>query len=155
VHARPAVDDGSTDDKPEIAVRQLRWRLHLGSPPAVIHDLLATPAGRAHFWAEDAPSVGDGISFRFANGMQLTARILVDELPRVFEIEYFGAVTRFTLDSDGDDGTDLTLTSDDQDPETAAGWVSVLLTLKAAADFGVDLRNHDPRRTWDQGFVDN
>jgi hypothetical protein len=29
------------------------------------------------------------------------------------------------------------------------------MALKAAADFGVDLRSHDPGRTWDQGFVDN
>lgn len=28
------------------------------------------------------------------------------------------------------------------------------MALKAAADFGVDLRNHDPTRTWDQGYVD-
>jgi hypothetical protein len=33
--------------------------------------------------------------------------------------------------------------------------VSVLLALKAAADFGVDLRNHDPARTWWQGYCDN
>lgn len=36
-----------------------------------------------------------------------------------------------------------------------AGWVSVLLALKAAVDFSVDLRNHDPGRTWDQGYADN
>ena len=27
--------------------------------------------------------------------------------------------------------------------------------LKAAADFGVDLRNHEAARSWDEGFVDN
>jgi hypothetical protein len=31
----------------------------------------------------------------------------------------------------------------------------VLLALKSAADFGVDLRNHDPARTWDQGYAEN
>jgi len=36
-----------------------------------------------------------------------------------------------------------------------AGWVSVLMALKAAVDHGVDLRNHDPQRTWDQGYADN
>jgi hypothetical protein len=36
-----------------------------------------------------------------------------------------------------------------------AGWVSVLLGLKAAADHGVDLRNHDAARTWSQGYCDN
>ena len=39
--------------------------------------------------------------------------------------------------------------------EVTAGWVSVLMALKAAVDFSVDLRNHDPLRTWDQGFVEN
>jgi hypothetical protein len=36
-----------------------------------------------------------------------------------------------------------------------AGWVSVLLALKAAADFRVDLRSHDPQRTWSQGYADD
>ncbi|GAG35938.1 unnamed protein product, partial [marine sediment metagenome] len=39
--------------------------------------------------------------------------------------------------------------------EVIAGWVSVLMALKGAADFGVDLRNHDPHRSWDQGYCDN
>lgn len=32
---------------------------------------------------------------------------------------------------------------------------SVLLALKAFVDHDVDLRNHDPTRTWDQGYCDN
>jgi hypothetical protein len=31
--------------------------------------------------------------------------------------------------------------------EVIAGWASVLLALKAAVDFGADLRNHDPQRS--------
>ena len=34
------------------------------------------------------------------------------------------------------------------------GWVSWLLVLKAAADFGVDLRNGAPDRAWSQLYVD-
>ena len=34
------------------------------------------------------------------------------------------------------------------------GVVSVLLALKAAADFSVDLRNRDPGRRWEDGYVD-
>jgi hypothetical protein len=68
-------------------------------------------------------------------------------------------VTTFDLADDGAGGTDLTLTDagvrEADYAETHAGWVSVLLALKAAADHGVDLRNHDEQRTWDQGFVDN
>ncbi|HSR68702.1 MAG TPA: hypothetical protein VLU25_12255 [Acidobacteriota bacterium] len=29
------------------------------------------------------------------------------------------------------------------------------ILLKSCADFDIDLRNHDPSRGWDQGFVDN
>jgi hypothetical protein len=33
--------------------------------------------------------------------------------------------------------------------------VSGLLALKAAVDFGVDLRNHEPELSWAQGFAGN
>ena len=39
--------------------------------------------------------------------------------------------------------------------EMTAGWVSVLMTMKAALDFETDLRNHDIERTWIKGYVDN
>ena len=56
-------------------------------------------------------------------------------------------------------GTDLTLTETGVPAkwreENRAGWVSVLMALKAAIDFDVDVRSHDPQRTWDQGFVEN
>jgi hypothetical protein len=65
---------------------------------------------------------------------------------------------RFELASDEERGTDLTLVHDVEDrwhAEVNAGWVSVLMALKAAADHGVDLRNHDADRTWWQGYCDN
>lgn len=64
-----------------------------------------------------------------------------------------------TLAAAADGGTDLLLVEEDVPAEAVeenrAGWVSVLLTLKAAADHGMDLRGHDPQRTWHQGYVDN
>ena len=60
--------------------------------------------------------------------------------------------------ADNDGGTDLLLTERGVPAESRvsnhAGWVSVLLALKAAVDHGIDLRNHDPLRTWDRGYVD-
>ena len=51
------------------------------------------------------------------------------------------------------------MTNADYDPELRdellPGWLNVLFPLKAAVDFGIDLRNHDPRRTWDQRYVDH
>ncbi|NNE99562.1 MAG: hypothetical protein HKN25_11135, partial [Pyrinomonadaceae bacterium] len=72
---------------------------------------------------------------------------------------YFGSNVKFTLDDDGSGGTDLTLrctgVNKDSREEVIAGWVSVLMAMKAAVDHGVDLRNHDASRTWADGFADN
>jgi hypothetical protein len=64
----------------------------------------------------------------------------------------------FELVSDGAGGTDLTLTESGLPTvarvENMVGWVTVLLNLKAAVDFGIDLRNKDPKRSWEWGYVD-
>jgi hypothetical protein len=39
--------------------------------------------------------------------------------------------------------------------EMIAGWVSVLMAMKAAVDHNIDLRNHDKSRAWRSGFLDN
>ena len=77
-----------------------------------------------------------------------------------FVVQYYGNTTAsFTLQDDGQDGTDLTLIDKGVSPhdrmEFIAGWVSVLMALKAAVDFGVDLRTHDLMRNWYSGFVEN
>jgi hypothetical protein len=40
-------------------------------------------------------------------------------------------------------------------PRQSTASICRALVLKAAADFGADLRNHDPARTWEQGYVEN
>ena len=139
---------------------EIRWRLHLASPPEAVWELVATDAGRARFWAERAPERDGAVEFEFTDGTRWRGRIVAAKRPRVFAVEYFGgSVATLELVSDGDGGTDLMLVETDVPPEWAdenrAGWVSVLLALKAAADFDVDLRNHDARRTWSQGYCDN
>lgn len=42
----------------------------------------------------------------------------------------------------------------DEWAEVHAGWLNVLFPLKAWTTFGVDLRNHDPTRTWHEGYAD-
>lgn len=65
----------------------------------------------------------------------------------------------FALTENCQGGTDLTLTDSGvlvvDRAEVIAGWVSVLMALKAAVDFGIDLRAHDSNRHWDNGFVEN
>ena len=136
------------------------WRLHLSSPPQQVFELLSTDEGRAKFWAEAAVEHNGVIEFSFANGQSWQGRILAREAPSHFSMEYIGGTeAKFWLEDDGGGGTELTL-RDEGIPEAdrsevAAGWVSVLMALKAAADYSVDLRNHDPGRTWDEGYAEN
>ena len=139
---------------------EIRWRVHLASPPEAVWELLATDGGRARFWAESAIERDGAIEFEFVNGVTWRGAVLVEERPRMFAVEYFGGSrATFELEPDGRRGTDLTLTetgvAEEWEEENRAGWVTVLLELKAAADYGVDLRNHDARRTWSQGYCDN
>jgi len=116
--------------------------------------MLATDDGRARFWAESAVETDGVMDFRFPDGLTWRSKVLENSPPRRYAVEYFGGTTvTFELLDDGTGGTDLTLThagvaSEDR-AEVVAGWVSVLMALKAAVDFSVDLRNHDPRRTTD------
>ena len=137
----------------------ITWQVHLNAGPNVVYQTLSTNEGRASFWAESTTEYEGTIEFCFPNGMRCRGRIIERVPERRFAVEYFGSRVTFTLEPDGAGGTDLTLVdhgseSDDRH-ETLGGWVSVLLALKATVDFGIDLRNHDKARTWDQGYVDN
>jgi hypothetical protein len=121
--------------------------------------MLTTTEGRNRFWAGSAEEQDGIIRFHFTNGQQLDGRIIERVPPFRFGISYFGgSIATFELEPDGSGGTDLTLTETGSAPhdlaQNQAGWVSVLLALKAAVDFGIDLRSHDPARTWEQGYVD-
>jgi uncharacterized protein YndB with AHSA1/START domain len=135
------------------------WRLLLDAEPHRVFDLLATDSGRAAFWAERTEQRGEEIEFHFPNGERLLTRILVHRPAEVFALTYFGgSLVRFEL-KPVPSGTDLMLSESGvpnaELADNRAGWVSVLLNLKAQADFGIDLRNHDPERTWSRGYVDN
>ena len=124
-----------------------------------MYEALATDQGRAAYWAERAPERDGAIEFHILNYPPTRGRILERQPPRRFALEYFGTVVTFVLEHDGEGGTDLSLVAEVPDEssrmEFAAGWVSVLLAMKAAVDFGVDLRNHDAERSWSQGYADN
>jgi uncharacterized protein YndB with AHSA1/START domain len=134
------------------------WRLHLRSAPERVYELLATDAGRASFWAEDAPERNGAVHFHFVNGMRYEGRVLVAAPPERWSVDYFESTAEFTLEPDGSGGTDLTLRNtgvlEADRVEVTAGWLNVLFPLKAVADFGVDLRSHDPTRTWELGYCD-
>jgi uncharacterized protein YndB with AHSA1/START domain len=153
--ARAAYADGR-DSTLAVGGAVIEWRMHLATPLGRVYDFLATASGRERFWAESAPERDGVIEFAFPGGMHWRSRVLAAEPPHRFALNYYGDTeVLFTLDDDGRGGCDLTLRDSADDAETRAGWVSVLLTLKAAADFDVDLRNHDPSRTWNEGYADN
>jgi len=138
----------------------IRWRIHLASSSATVYRMLSTDAGRARFWAESAVESDGWIDWRWPGGYTGRHRILAHEPPSRYRVEYFGgSIATFELSDDGSGGTDLLLSDEgvpaDDRAEVLAGWVSVLLALKAAVDHDVDLRNHDPRRTWSDGYADN
>ena len=138
----------------------ITWKLHFNSEPGRVFKMLATNEGRARFWAEFAIEQDWKIEFRFPDGSAHSATIVEKVDPTKFALTYIGgSLVTFEMADDGQGGCDLTLTdrgvpSADQ-AETAAGWVSILMALKAAVDMGFDIRNHDQERTWAQGFVDN
>jgi uncharacterized protein YndB with AHSA1/START domain len=141
------------------AIPLIRWRIHLRSAPEAVFEMLSTAAGRACFWAESAAETDGVIHFRFSNGQQLESEVRQSLRPTSFQLTYFGgSVVTFELRAHRDGGTDLTLTEEglsaEEYQQNRAGWVSVLLMLKAAVDHRVDLRNQDPARTWEQGYVD-
>jgi uncharacterized protein YndB with AHSA1/START domain len=138
----------------------IRWKLHLKSSPQAVYEKLSSNEDRARFWAESAVEQDGAIHFVFPNQAEWRGRILENDPPHSFKVEYYGgSITTFELESDGAGGTDLILTDqgvpEEDRTEVIAGWVSVLMALKASLDFGIDLRNHDPKRTWDEGYVEN
>ena len=138
----------------------IHWKLHLQSPPEAVYQAISTDHGRAGFWGESAVERNGVIHFNFPNGMTWAGEVLQADPPWLYSLIYFGGSNvTFRLAEDGLGGTDLTLTDTGVSPEdrseVTAGWVSVLMALKAFVDFGVDLRAHNPNRTWDQGYVEN
>ena len=138
----------------------IEWRVHLSSSPGIAYQAWATDPGRERFWAERSEATVDGFRLSFIGGEVLDVR-LVEAIPsRRFVFTYFGG-SRVTveMENDGSGGCDLYLREEGvpvtEHLENYAGWVSVLLGLKAAVDFGIDLRGHDRSRSWAQRYVDN
>ncbi len=104
--------------------------------------------------------MGDVIHWVFPSGLAGPMKVFEGSRPSRFVCEYISdSRATFELEYDGKGGTDLTLVKSNvpegELAETAAGWGSVLMNIKAVADRGIDLRNHDSARTWEKGFFDD
>lgn len=136
----------------------IRWRMHLPVSPERVYAALDSDNGRAAFWAESAIEREGAIDFRFISGYECTSRILERHPHSVWAIDYMGGEARFELTEDGVGGTDLLLThygmTAEEWNEVHAGWLNVLFPLKSWVVYGIDIRNHDPARSWEQGYAD-
>ncbi len=146
---------GSQDEN----VHDVVWRLHLESAPLEVHRALSTGEGRAAFWAESAVEIDGEVHFEFINGERYAGRVLGNDPPSFWAVDYFGWPVEFRLSPDGSGGTDLEMRHLGLDiqarDQVTPGWLNVLLPMKAYVDHGVDLHNHDPSRSWDQRYVDH
>jgi uncharacterized protein YndB with AHSA1/START domain len=134
------------------------WRLRLASPPERVFAAWLRPVDHERFWCERSERLPTG-EFRqqFIDGTVECCAVEATESPVHIRFRYFKSRVDIHLER-RDAGTDLTLTALDVAPtewnDVHAGWLNVLLPFKAWVDFGIDLRNHDPRRTWTQRYVD-
>jgi uncharacterized protein YndB with AHSA1/START domain len=132
--------------------------MHLPVSPQRVYDALNSDEGRASFWAETAIERDGHIEFRFSGGYSCRSPILERVPGRLFAIDYIGGPVTFELSPDGRAGTELFLVhrniGSDEWNEVHAGWLNVLFPLKAWLVYGVDLRNHDPSRSWGHGYAD-
>ena len=140
-------------------MKTITWKLLLKSDSNTVYNLLSTSEGRRKFWSEDETEEGNIIHFLFPNGQTCNSRITKKIPNKEFHLDYFNSLVKFKLKSTKKGGTDLTLINENivesDFCEVKSGWISVLMNLKAVADFQCDLRNHDPKKTWDQDYADN
>jgi hypothetical protein len=134
------------------------WRVSLRSGVEDVFGLLDTDHGREKHWARRSRATPDGFDLEFAGG--LTEHVVVRDRvqPTSMRIRYFGSEADLVLTPCDEGGCVLEVTCRCDEiaewMEFFPGWVSWLLVLKAAADFGADLRNGSPQRTWNDYFVD-
>jgi uncharacterized protein YndB with AHSA1/START domain len=149
---------GRYDDESIAVGTPFAWRVSLESPPERVFELLDTDAGREQFWGLRSRTVPGGFELEFADGVGGRVEVLERRPPTRLAIRYFGSEAEFELTRREDGGCLFEVSCRCDDPtawlQFYPGWVSWLLTLKAAADFDVDLRNGAPRRAWEQRYVD-
>ena len=144
---------------PSTIIPALQLRIATGSSANDVFERISTDAGRESFWVESSIETGGKIHLRFPNGQTLDCKVLARKLDRRFSLTYFDDTQVDFNIIENADGSVVEMTesglSTESWSENRAGWISVLLNLKSVLANGPDLRNHDPARTWDEGFVDN
>ena len=137
---------------------EIVWRLRLRASPERVFAAWLSAADHERFWCERSEMLRDRM-FRqhFIDGTVANCVIEESKPADYIRMRYFNSQVDIRLQRVGD-GTDLTLIARGVEQhewnDVHAGWLNVLLPFKAWIDFGCDLRNHDPLRTWAQRYVD-
>jgi hypothetical protein len=136
------------------------WRVNLSAPRELLFDLL-TPDLESDPYRASTIGQFDGENGWIAPEGAHLKNATLDLLPprRIVANYAGGGVATLDLTDDGRGGTDLRLTDIGQvaedRTELVAGWVSMLLALKASVDFSIDLRDHDHRTFWTGAYVEH
>ncbi len=140
-------------------MRSIFWKISLRSDKEKVYQMISTDLGREKFLCEKSVQYDGQIRLSFPNRVSYTCKYFREEENVSFILDYFNSEVVFKLKENSDGSTDLYLENtqvpSDEYDEVNAGWVSVLMNLKAVVDHNVDLRNHDGSKTWDQGYADN
>ncbi len=136
------------------------WRVNLSAPRELVFDLLTPDLETDPYRASSAGQFDSENGWIAPEGAHLKDATLDLLPPRRIVARYAGGgVATLDLTDDGRGGTDLRLTDIGQQAEDrtelVAGWVSVLLALKASVDFSLDLRDHDHRTFWTGAYVEH
>lgn len=129
--------------------RDLRLCLPPTAPPAQVYGGTGTDVGRGRGWAECREERDGLVEPAWTDEGSLLAPALRRRAPASFAVRRFGrSGLQFAWRDDGVGGTGLDLVLPDLPDERwareRAGRPRRLLELKAACEFGVDLRRHDP-----------
>ena len=144
-----------------MAVADVLWRLHLRSSTDRVYSMFATDAGRAAFWAETSTESDDAMILTFVGEPHPLTCAVLERIPsRRFVFRYWEeTVVEVEMQNDGLGGTELSVRESGfqtaaHREQNLAGWVSVLMNLKAVVDHGIDLRNHEAAHSWQAGYCD-
>jgi hypothetical protein len=136
------------------------WRVHLLAPRELVFDLITPEFEPGPYRASSAGRLDGENGWLAPEGAHLKDATLDLTPPRRIVARYAGGgVATLELSDDGRGGTVLRLTDVGQQAEDrtelVAGWVSVLLALKASVDFSLDLRDHDRRTFWTGAYLEH
>lgn len=143
------------------SIPPVSWKLYLKSPPEKAFMLWTTDEGRKSFWAELSESNEKTFKLNFINGDTIICRIIETFPFERFVFTYFEeTIVQLKFEKTPNGGTDFKLIESgykllEHRNLHYEGWLNVLFPFKAMCDYGIDLRNHDCTRTWEEGFADS